>query len=148
MSSRLDIGAIAARAAAAPAGRWEAGPDCVQVPWCTPYDPDNFAHTDDDTDDPLLSGRWLAVREGWWHTGSPDPGPELWEFLAAARGDVLELVAEVRRLRAAQRPAARRSPRPGSYRRSRRNAPGKPVRRPGQALAGRPGTSFRPEVSS
>jgi hypothetical protein len=118
MSSPLDIDAIAARAQAAPAGHWEAGPDCVQVPWCVPCDPDDFARTDDETDSPWGRGRWLAVREGDWHTGSPDPGPELWEFLAAARGDVLDLVAEVRRLRAAPRGGARRFPRPGRHPRS------------------------------
>jgi hypothetical protein len=136
MSAHLDIDAIAARAQAAPAGHWEAGPDCLQVPWCVPCNPGDFARTDDDTDDPLCRGRWLAVREGWWHAGSPDPGPELWEFLAAARGDVLELVAEVRRLRAAQRDTARRSQRPGrSPRQDRWTAPQRPVRGPDRASA-------------
>lgn len=104
----IDLDAITARAEAAPAGHWEAGTDCLQVPWCVPYDPDDFAHTDDDTGDPWRRGRWLAVREGDWHTGSPDPGPELWGFLAAARGDVLALAAEVRRLRAALAVTARK----------------------------------------
>jgi hypothetical protein len=103
-----DVDAITARAEAAPAGHWEAGPDGVQVPWCVPHDPDNFACTDDDTGgDRWCRGRWLAVREGYWHTGSPDPGPELWDFLAAARGDVLALAGEVRRLRAALARATR-----------------------------------------
>ena len=128
MTAHLDIEAIAVRAEAAPGGRWEAGPDCLQVPWSAPGDPGDFARTDDDTGDPLFSGRWLAVREGWWHTGSPDPGPELWEFLAGARGDVLELVAEVRRLRAAQRHRAHRSARPGRHDLRRRwTAPRRPV---------------------
>jgi hypothetical protein len=112
MTARLDVDAIAARAEAAPGGQWEAFTDSLRIPWSVPYDPDDVAHTDDADPGayPWLSGRWLAVREGHWHTGSPDPGPELWEFLAAARGDVLELVAEIRRLRAVQRGAA---PHPG-----------------------------------
>lgn len=91
----LDVDAIAARAEAAPSGQWEAFPDTLWIPWS--------ADTDDDHDpgDYWRSGRVLAVREFGWHTGSPDPGPELWEFLARARDDVLSLAAEVRRLRAA-----------------------------------------------
>jgi len=97
----LDVDAIAARAEAAPAGRWEAFPDTLWIPWST--------DTDDETDGHWsCSGRWLAVREGGWHTGSEDPPPELWAFLAAARDDVLSLAAEVRRLRAAGTPAARK----------------------------------------
>jgi hypothetical protein len=46
------------------------------------------------------SGRWIGIQEQPWHTGSEDPPPELWAFLAAARDDVLALAAEVRRLRA------------------------------------------------
>lgn len=119
MTERPDIDAIAARAAAAPAGHWVAGVDCLQVPWRVPHDPDNWTRTDDDTGDPLRSGRWLAVQEGYWHAGSPDPGPELWEFLARARDDVLELVAEVRRLSAATGSRGGHAPR----RRARRGRP-------------------------
>jgi hypothetical protein len=96
----LDVDAIAARAEAAPGGKWEAFTDALWIPWS--------ASTDDETDGHWCSsGRWLAVREGGWHAGSEDPPPELWAFLAAARGDVLALAAEVRRLRA-QAPAAAR----------------------------------------
>jgi len=97
----LDVDAIAARAEAAPAGRWEAFTDSLWIPWA--------ASTDDDTDGHWsCAGRWLTVREGGWHAGSEDPPPELWAFLAAARDDVLSLAAEVRRLRAAPAAATRK----------------------------------------
>jgi hypothetical protein len=96
----LDVDAIAARAEAAPGGGWEAFPDTLWIPWS--------ASTDDEPDGQFWSGRWLAVREGGWHTGSEDPPPELWAFLAAARDDVLSLAAEVRRLRAAPAGTARK----------------------------------------
>ena len=88
-----DVDAIADRAKAAPGGRWEAFGDTLWIPWS--------AAADDEPGGRWCSGRWLAVREGGWHTGSEDPPPELWAFLAAARDDVLALTAEVRRLRAA-----------------------------------------------
>ncbi|MBO0804573.1 MAG: hypothetical protein J2P25_16055 [Nocardiopsaceae bacterium] len=88
-----DVDVITARALAAPAA-WDTSPDGVWVDW---------THPDDDEHEPgdvCGSGRWLGIREMWWHAGSGDPGAELWEFLAHARGDVLALAAEVRRLRA------------------------------------------------
>jgi len=89
----LNVDAIAARAEAAPGGCWEAFPDTLWIPWS--------AGADDETDGHWSSsGRWLAVREHGWHTGSEDPPPELWAFLASARDDVLALAAEVRRQRA------------------------------------------------
>jgi hypothetical protein len=90
----LDVDAIAARAEAAPGGCWEAWPDSLWIPWS--------ADTDDEHEpgETRHSGRVLAVREFGWHTGSEDPGPELWEFLASARDDVLSLTAEIRRQRA------------------------------------------------
>jgi hypothetical protein len=98
----LDVDAIAARAEAAPAGNWEAFPDALWIPW--------HAAADDDYDPAShwCSGRVLAVREGGWHAGSEDPGPELWAFLESARDDVLSLAAEVRRLRAALAAEGRR----------------------------------------
>jgi hypothetical protein len=90
----LNVDAIAARAEAAPGGCWEAFPDTLWIPWSADADDESDGHWS-------CSGRWLAVREGGWHTGSEDPPPELWAFLAAARDDVLSLAAEVRRLRAA-----------------------------------------------
>jgi hypothetical protein len=97
----LDVDAIAARAEAAPGGRWEAFTGSLWIGWS--------ADGDDEHDGRWWeSGRHLAVRESAWHTGSEDPGPELWAFLAAARDDVLALAAEVRRLRAAHAPAARK----------------------------------------
>jgi hypothetical protein len=121
--TRPDLDAIAARATAAPGGQWETFTDSLRIPWSVPFDPDDIGHTDDDTDDPWSTGRWIAVREGHWHTGSPDPGPELWQFLGSARADVLELVDEVQRLRAelarAVRPhAPRRSLPPGRLHRN------------------------------
>jgi hypothetical protein len=98
----LDIDAIAARAEAAPAGNWEAFPDTLWIPWSASTDEDH------DQGDYWRSGRVLGIREFGWHTGSPDPGPELWGFLAAARADVLSLAAEVRRLRTALAAAARK----------------------------------------
>jgi hypothetical protein len=94
----LNIDAIAGRALAAPGGQWEAFTDMLWIPWFAGTD-DEF--TDDDTGSRFNCGRWLAVREGGWHTGSEDPPPGLWAFLATARDDVLALTAEVRRLRAA-----------------------------------------------
>lgn len=94
----LDVDAIAARALAAPGGCWEAFTDSLWLPW---HDDNN----DEDTDGHWsCSGRWLTIREGGWHTGSEDPPPALWAFLAAARDDVLSLAAEVYRLRAALSP--------------------------------------------
>jgi hypothetical protein len=93
LSFPLDVDAIARRAEAAPAGCWEAFPDSLWIPW--------HADGDDETDGHWSSsGRWIALQEHGWHTGSEDPGSELWAFLAAARDDVLTLAAEVRRLRA------------------------------------------------
>ena len=97
----LDVDAIAARAEAAPGGRWEACPDTLWIPWSATDD-------DDTTGEPWCSGRWVAVQEHGWHAGSDDPGPELWTFLAAAREDVLSLAAEVRRLRTALAAATRK----------------------------------------
>lgn len=94
-----DVDAIAARAGAAPGGHWEASADSLWIPW--------FASTDDEPGGMWCSGRWLAVQEGGWHTGSDDPPPALWEFLAAARDDVLSLVEEVRRLRAGRAAAGK-----------------------------------------
>lgn len=88
----LDVDTIAARANAAPGGRWEPFTDRVWIPW--------FADTDDEPATHYTSGRWIAIAEGSWHSGSEDPPPELWQFLAAARDDVLSLAAEVRQLRA------------------------------------------------
>jgi hypothetical protein len=97
----LDVDAIAARAEAAPGGYWVAFADQLWIPWS--------ADTDDEPDDSTwASGRWLGVQENNWHTGSEDPPPELWAFLAAARDDVLSLAAEVRRLRAALSGPARK----------------------------------------
>lgn len=99
----LDVDAIAARAQAAPAGCWEAFPDTLWIPWHAPADDEH------DPGEYWCSGRILGIREGGWHAGSEDPGPELWEFLAAARDDVLALAAEVRRLRTALAAATRRN---------------------------------------
>jgi len=95
-----DVEAIAARALAAPGGTWEAFTDHLHIPWS--------ASTDDEPSGTWDAGRYLAVQEHYWHTGSEDPPPELWAFLAAARTDVLALVAEVRRLRAALAAPARK----------------------------------------
>jgi hypothetical protein len=88
----LDVDAIAARAQAAPGGSWAAFPDSLWIPFST------------DADDPQSGtcdhGRCITVQENDWHAGSADPGPELWEFLATARDDVLALAAEARRQRA------------------------------------------------
>jgi hypothetical protein len=86
-SPPLDLDAIVARALAAPGGNWIAYVDKLQVPW--------VADTDDDS-----SGRYIGVLEGPWHTGSEDPPPGFWAFLASARPDVLALVGEILRLRA------------------------------------------------
>jgi hypothetical protein len=92
----LDIDAIAARAEAAPGGRWEVFTDRLWIDW---------HHASDDEYEPgdwCESGRWISIWEQPWHTGtgSGDPPSELWNFLATARDDVLALAAEVRRLRA------------------------------------------------
>lgn len=89
----LDIDAIEARATAAPGGDWDAFPDTVWIPWHA-ADDDEF-----EAGEYWRSGRVLGIREGGWHSGSEDPGPELWTFLASARDDVLALAREVRRLR-------------------------------------------------
>jgi hypothetical protein len=88
----LDVDAITARALAAPGGTWASFADKVQVPWTDP--------ADDPSSGQWNAGRYLAVQPGDWHHGSADPPPALWEFLAAARADVLALAAEIRRLRA------------------------------------------------
>jgi hypothetical protein len=99
----LDVDAITARAQAAPGGPWAAFTDSLWIPWTTGTDDEH------EPGDWSWSGRWIAVQNGGWHTGSEDPPPELWEFLAAARDDVLTLAAEVRRLRAERdRPPDRR----------------------------------------
>jgi hypothetical protein len=90
----IDADAIAASAEAAPGGSWEAFADTLWIPWSAPGD-------DEPGDGTWCNGRVIGVREGDWHTGSDNPPPELWTFLAAARGDVLALAAEVRRLRTA-----------------------------------------------
>ena len=86
-----DLDAIAARAAAAPGGYWVNMGDCIWVPWSALDDTEPFTAWD--------HGRYLAVQDNPWH-GTTEPPGELWEFLAAARDDVLTLAAEVRRLRA------------------------------------------------
>lgn len=117
----IDVEAIAGRAEAAPAGAWAAFPDGLWIPWTADGD-------DEPGCDTWTYGRWITVQGQSWHTGSPDPGPELWAFLAAARDDVLQLAAEIRRLRA-QRDGARRPPHPGRFpRRGRRSTPERPVR--------------------
>jgi hypothetical protein len=91
-SAEPDVDAIAARAAAAPAGQWLSFADSLWIPW----------HALDDAE-PVRGwdhGRFLAVTDNRWH-GSEEPPAALWTFLAAARDDVLTLAAEVRRLRAA-----------------------------------------------
>jgi hypothetical protein len=101
----LDLDAITARAEAAPACPAIATTDSLWIDWHDEHDDEH------DPGDYCGSGRWITVTEHWWHTGtgSAEPGPELWEFLAAARDDVLALAAEVRRLRARPgEPAARK----------------------------------------
>ena len=88
----VDLEVITARAQAAPGGSWTAFTDRVQVPWSPPCDDAPYGRWD--------AGRYLAVQAGDWHAGSEDPPPALYEFLAAARADVLALAAEVRRLTA------------------------------------------------
>jgi hypothetical protein len=85
-----DVDAIAARAVAAPGGRWIAWPDSVWVPW--------HGLDDAEPESPREHGRYLAVRHNDWH-GTDQPPAALWAFLAHARDDVLTLAAEVRRLR-------------------------------------------------
>jgi hypothetical protein len=86
------VDAIAARAAAAPGGYWADLGDCIWVPWSALDDAEPLTAWD--------HGRYIAVQDNPWHGSTAPPG-ELWEFLAAARDDVLTLAAEVRRLRAA-----------------------------------------------
>ena len=78
----VDVDAIEARALAAPGGTWEAYPDMARIPWTAP---------DDDAPD----GRYLVMMRGDWHSPEDAPGG-VWEFLAAARADVLALVALTR----------------------------------------------------
>jgi hypothetical protein len=87
------VDSIEARALAAPTGTWTEFPDKVHIPWS--------AEGDEQPDGPWGWGRYLAIPENEWHVGMDDPPPGLWEFLAAARTDVLTLAAEVRWLRAA-----------------------------------------------
>jgi hypothetical protein len=84
--------AITARAQAAPAGQWEAFPCALWVPFRADGDDETDGHWSN-------SGRWVALQEHGWHAGSQNPGPELWEFLASARADILSLAAENARLR-------------------------------------------------
>jgi len=88
----LDVDAIAARAAATPGGYWVAFTDSMWIPW--------HAHDDDERTGPWDTGRYISVQDGDWH-GTGQPPAALWQFLAAARDDVLALVAEVGRLRSA-----------------------------------------------
>jgi hypothetical protein len=92
-----EVDAIAARAATAPGGTWTDEGDRIWVPWSALDDAGPFRDGDD--------GRYIGVLPGYWH-GTTEPPGELWEFLAAARHDVLTLAAEVRRLRAALATAA------------------------------------------
>lgn len=78
----VDVAAIAARALAAPIGTCEAYPHMMRIDWTAP---------DDDT----VDGRYIGILEGDWH-GSEQPPAALWEFLAAAKDDVLALVAHAR----------------------------------------------------
>ena len=89
----LDVDAIERRALAAPGGQWDAWHTWARVPWSDPADEQRRAA-------PASSGRYLVVQDNEWHTGCPDPGIELFGFLAAARGDVLTLITEVRRQQA------------------------------------------------
>jgi rubrerythrin len=88
----LDVDAITARASAAPGGYWVAFSGSTWIPW--------HAHDDDDRIGPWDTGRYIGVYDGDWH-GTGQPPAALWEFLAAARADVLALAAEIGRLRAA-----------------------------------------------
>lgn len=88
----VDVDAIAARALAAPGVPWAAFPDSLWIPFS--------ADTDDEQSGNWDHGRYITVATNDWHAGSADPGPELWEFLAAARDDVLSLAAEAVRQRA------------------------------------------------
>ena len=85
------VDAIAARAAAAPGGYWADLGDSHLGSVVRLDDADPCTAWD--------HGRYIAVQDNPWH-GSTEPPGELWEFLAAARDDVLTLAAEVRRLRA------------------------------------------------
>lgn len=115
----IDVEAIAGRAEAAPGGAWAAFPDGIWIPWTADGD-------DEPGTDTWTYGRWVTVQGQSWHTGSPDPGTELWDFLAAARDDVLQLAAEIRRLRAREQHAARGGGRrsPGLARHPRRRVQG------------------------
>jgi hypothetical protein len=98
----IDVDAIAARAEAAPGGCWVAFPDSLWIPWAATTDDESYGTWD--------AGRYLAIPENEWHTGSDNPPPDLWAFLATARDDVLSLAAEVRRLRAALATARAQAP--------------------------------------
>ena len=87
-----EVDAIAARAAAAPGGYWADLGGCIWIPWSALDDAEPLSTWD--------HGRYIAVQDNPWQ-GSTEPPGELWEFLAAARDDVLTLAAEVRRLRTA-----------------------------------------------
>jgi len=89
----LNIDAIAARALAAPGGNWIAFTDSLLVPYSTDDDDEQYGEWD--------HGRHLAEQPNEWHSGSGCLPSETWTFLASARDDVLTLIAEVRRLRAA-----------------------------------------------
>lgn len=86
-----EVDAIAARAAVAPGGAWGDIGDGIWIPWHAPDDksPCDWGH-----------GRYITVQHNPWH-GTTEPPDALWEFLAAARDDVLILAAEIRRLQAA-----------------------------------------------
>lgn len=92
VSRPVDVDAITARAEAAPGGTWIPFPGALWIPFRAADDDESDGHWSN-------SGRWIAMQEHGWHTGSPDPGPGLWGFLATARTDVLALAAEVERLR-------------------------------------------------
>jgi hypothetical protein len=88
----VDVDAITIRAQAAPGGQWAAFPDSLWLPFSTDADDEQFGTWD--------HGRYITITDNAWHSGSADPGPEFWEFLASARDDILALAAEVRRQRA------------------------------------------------
>jgi hypothetical protein len=88
----LDVDAITARAAAAPGGYWVAFSNGIWIPWHAPDDAEPASGWD--------HGRYIGIEDGDWH-GTSQPPDTLWEFLAAARDDVLALAAEVGRLRSA-----------------------------------------------
>lgn len=89
----MDIDAMEARALAAPA-EYRVFNDSIWIPWSdVDHDDENFGQFWD-------SGRWVKIDPSPWHegTGSEDPD-EIWPLWGNARGDILALVAEVRRLR-------------------------------------------------